>query len=143
MLPGAPVLLVLLLQSPAPASPAAPAPIADNSFLIEEAYNQERGVVQHISNYTRDWVEGGWTYSFTQEWPFNPAPKHQFSYSGSLLSAGNDTGVGAGDLWINWRYQLMNGDRVAISPRVSVSIPSGSATFSRGSGSPGIEVGLP
>ena len=30
------------------AAPAAPG-ISDNSFLLEEAYNQERGVVQHIS----------------------------------------------------------------------------------------------
>ena len=29
------------------------APLEDNSFLIEEAYNQERGVVQHISNFAR------------------------------------------------------------------------------------------
>ena len=28
-------------------------PIADNSFLIEEAYNQEAGVVQHISTFSR------------------------------------------------------------------------------------------
>jgi len=28
-------------------------PIEDNSFLIEEAYNQEAGVVQHISNLDR------------------------------------------------------------------------------------------
>jgi hypothetical protein len=28
-------------------------PIQDNSFLIEEAYNQEPGVVQHISVFTR------------------------------------------------------------------------------------------
>ena len=28
-------------------------PIADNSFLIEEAYNQDPGVVQHISTFSR------------------------------------------------------------------------------------------
>ena len=31
-------------------SPLTAVQIQDNSFLIEEAYNQERGVVQHISN---------------------------------------------------------------------------------------------
>ena len=30
-----------------------PAPIQDNSFLIEEAYNQEAGVVQHIQTFSR------------------------------------------------------------------------------------------
>src|SRR5262245_17587450 len=44
-------------------------PIADNSFLIEEAYNQEAGVVQHISVFQRDWRSSAWAYSFTQEWP--------------------------------------------------------------------------
>ena len=44
------------------------AQIQDNSFLIEEAYNQEAGVVQHISAFSR--AEGGaWLYTFTQEWP--------------------------------------------------------------------------
>lgn len=43
-------------------SPAVrPAPIQDNSFLIEEAYNQEDGIIQHISTFerlssTHDWV---------------------------------------------------------------------------------------
>jgi len=29
-----------------------------NSFLIEEAYNQEPGVVQHVFNFVRGWDEG-------------------------------------------------------------------------------------
>ena len=43
--------------------------IQDNSFLVEEAYNQEFGVVQHISSFTRFWDSKDWNYSFTQEWP--------------------------------------------------------------------------
>lgn len=141
--PASPILLVLLLQAQTTPPATAPGPIADNSFLIEEAYNQERGVVQHISNFTRDWRESGWAYGFTQEWPFNPAPRHQFSYSLSALSAGGNSGAGPGDVWINWRYQLMNGDRLALSPRVSASLPAGSAISGRGSGSSGVEAALP
>ena len=45
-----------------------PPPIQDNSFLLEEAYNQEAGVVQHISAFQR--MRGGeWIATFTQEWP--------------------------------------------------------------------------
>ena len=44
-------------------------PIQDNSFLVEEAYNQERNVVQHISTFSRLWNSKDWSYSFTQEWP--------------------------------------------------------------------------
>lgn len=145
MTAAAPILLVLLVQTPPPpaAQAATVAPIADNSFLIEEAYNQERGVVQHISNFTRDWSEGGWAYAFTQEWPFNPAPKHQLSYTVSMLSSGENSGTGAGDVWVNWRYQLMSGERAAIAPRVSVSLPAGSARASRGTGGTGVEAALP
>lgn len=47
--------------------------IQDNSFLIEEAYNQEQGVVQHILTHRTDWLaHGGGTMAdmeFSQEWP--------------------------------------------------------------------------
>ena len=50
--PGA-LLACGLLVSPLAAQDApGEAPISDNSFLIEEAYNQEPGVVQHISNFS-------------------------------------------------------------------------------------------
>ena len=35
----------------APLRAVEPLPIQDNSFLIEEAYNQERGVVHHIFSF--------------------------------------------------------------------------------------------
>ena len=73
---------LLLLLAPARRSAAqeSPEPIADNSFLIEEAYNQEPGVVQHISNFARP--EGGdaWDFGFTQEWPLG-GMRHQLSYT--------------------------------------------------------------
>ena len=61
--------------SSAPAAPATAsaepeseeAGIMDNSFLVEEAYNQEYAVVQHIQMWTKMWVGNGWAYSFTQE----------------------------------------------------------------------------
>src|SRR6185437_8242001 len=61
---------VALLLSTAPLTAQEPGPIADNSFLIEEAYNQEAGVVQHISTFSRPNGGGAWDYTFTQEWPF-------------------------------------------------------------------------
>ena len=71
-----------------PAQQAEPPGIADNSFLIEEAYNQEFGVVQHISTFSKAISGDGWDYSFTQEWPFNPAPKSQLSYTITAVSGG-------------------------------------------------------
>ncbi len=47
--------------------PAAQPGIQDNSFLVEEAYNQNFGVVQHISSFTRFWNSKDWNYTFTQD----------------------------------------------------------------------------
>ena len=54
-------------------------PIQDNSFLVEEAYNQEPGVVQHIQSFTRLWNSRTWAYTFTQEWPVPKHWRHQLS----------------------------------------------------------------
>src|SRR3954452_13005280 len=43
--------------------------IQDNSFLVEEAYNQEFGVVQHISNFVYLADSKDWAYTFTQNGP--------------------------------------------------------------------------
>ena len=37
----------------------------DNSFLVEEAYNQEAGVVQHIQNVMYNQRTKDWFYTFT------------------------------------------------------------------------------
>lgn len=124
-------------QSKAVAAP----PIKDNSFLIEEAYNQEAGVVQHISTFTRPSSGGGWAFSFTQEWPVK-GMKHQFSYTVPIINAAN---TGIGDVAINYRYQLagLEGGKVAVAPRVSAIVPSGDEAKGMGSGAVGIQGNLP
>lgn len=121
---------------------SAPPPIEDNSFLVEEAYNQERGVVQHISTFQRS-RDGGWMYGFTQEWPA-PSLTHQLSYTVPMLG-GSGAGTGAGDLKLNYRYQAMGGEgrRVWISPRLTAVLPTGDAGQGRGSGGAGVEAMLP
>src|SRR6185312_5179101 len=81
-------------------------PIQDNSFLIEEAYNQERGVVQHISTFSRAQGTGDWAYTFTQEWPV-PDQRHQLSFTLPVqeLHAQAAARTGLGDLALNYRYQ--------------------------------------
>jgi len=132
---------------PEPQAAAASAPgIADNSFLIEEAYNQEYGVVQHISAFQRAISGDGWEYGFTQEWPFNPAPRSQLSYTVFATSGGvPGSSSGIGDVLLNYRYQAI-GDgsaRVAFSPRASLLVPSGSARHGRGAGGVGMQFNLP
>jgi outer membrane putative beta-barrel porin/alpha-amylase len=121
-------------------------PIQDNSFLVEEAYNQERGVVQHINLFLYDWKSGGWAWTFTQEWPV-PDRKNQLSYTVLLSRVGHDGGsdTGLGDLALNYRYQLIGSgeSKVAMAPRLTVFFPTGSYARSLGAGSVGVQLGIP
>ncbi len=118
-------------------------PIQDNSFLIEEAYNQEAGVVQHINTFLRDRDTGEWGYSFTQEWPLGGVA-HQLSFT-LPAQGGSAAGRGIGDLALNYRYQLVGdgGARLAVSPRFSLLLPTGSVKEGSGAGAVGFQVNLP
>jgi hypothetical protein len=123
--------------------PDAPRPIADNSFLIEEAYDQEAGVVQHISTFTRPDGGGAWAYAFTQEWPFR-GMQRQLSYTIPVLQE-NGSGTGLGDVALNFRYQLLGdgGDGLHVAPRATVLLPTGDERKGRGAGGVGFQTNLP
>jgi hypothetical protein len=106
-------LILITILSSAALFAAEPLPIQDNSFLIEEAYNQESHVVQHIFTYQRD-RHGAFGATFTQEWPVTGI-RHQLSYTLPY------TGRHVNDVAINYRYQLLgDGDsRLALAPRLS------------------------
>src|SRR5690349_11849806 len=135
---------VVLLAALAAAQQAPP--IQDNSFLLEEAYNQEAGVVQHISTFTRMWASNDWVYTFTQEWPVPGHERHQLSYTLSANDPGASAGgAGIGDTYVNYRYQLVgNGEtRTAVAPRVSLLAPSGNSKYGRGAGGTGVQMAVP
>jgi hypothetical protein len=136
------VLVPLAAVASAQESIKEPPRIADNSFLVEEAYNQEAGVVQHISNFRRA-PDGAWLFTFTQEWPA-PSQRHQFSYTAPLVS-NRPGGTGVGDLALNYRYQALGreGSTVWLAPRLSVVLPTGDAATGRGSGGPGLQTNIP
>mgnify|MGYP005809659885 CR=1 FL=1 len=121
-------------------------PIQDNSFLVEEAYNQEFGVVQHINTFMRTWNTHDWVYTFTQEWPV-PGQKHQLSYTLSFLNSSSvpGSGPGIGDVAINYRYQWIgSGDtRLACSPRITLLAPTGDSNRGRGFGGVGLQTNIP
>jgi DtxR family transcriptional regulator, Mn-dependent transcriptional regulator len=126
-------------QTPAPDEPR-PFEITDNSFLVEEAFNQEKGIFQNIFGASRS--SGGWVSTFTQEWPIG-GQTHQFSYTAAFLDDGEHTGIG--DTLLNYRYQALDEGpgRPAFSPRLSVVLPSGSSDDGLGDGSWGLQVNLP
>lgn len=112
--------------------------IEDNSFLLEEAYNQEPNVIQHISafQYMKDKT---WSYSFTEEWPVF-SQKHQLSTTIPIMN--QDYG-GLGDILLNYRYQAIFTERWAFSPRLSFVLPTGDYKKNLGSGTMGYQINLP
>ncbi len=118
--------------------------LQDNSFLIEEAYNQEAGVVQHIMSLRRQ--NGAWSFAYTDEWPVR-TQTHQFSYTVPYLWLHND-GNGArgfGDVQLNYRFQALteSASLPAFAPRFSVILPTGDEDRGTGMGSYGYQINLP
>jgi len=113
--------------------------ITDNSFLVEEAFNQEAGIVQNIFGFQRLTVRD-WQFTFTQEWPA-PGTRHQLSYTIPVQSVDGNSGMG--DVLVNYRLQVLEegAGRPAFSPRVSAILPSGSTAA--GAGTRGVQVDLP
>ena len=111
----APVLALLIAAAQGSGGGAEVPRIEDNSFLMEEAYNQEAGVVQHISTLLR--AGRTWAYGFTQEWPLG-GQRHQLSYT-VALAEGPDV------IALNYRHQLVGlGSHTAFAPRISFLVPT-------------------
>jgi hypothetical protein len=125
-----------------------PRPIAgmlDNSFLIEEAYNQEPGTVQHTATLQRQ--RRKWFFEFTQEWPLG-GETHQFSYTLPYSWIRNEFGQrmhGRGDVSFAYRYQAMRETATlpAFAPSISLILPTGDKNKGTGQGSMGLEINLP
>ena len=138
----------LSTKAQAPARESRPTPdtpgIQDNSFLIEEAYNQDPGVVQHISLFQHDARSRAFVYTFTQEWPIGGL-SHQLSYTLPLVHTDVPVTTGVGDVRLNYRYQLAGSSeaKLAVAPRLTVVLPTGDYRYGRGAGGAGLEVWLP
>lgn len=100
-------------------------PIQDDSFLLEEAYNQEPAVVQHISTLVFDRRISSWVYSLTDEWPVN-GQRHQLSLTVPLQSSVAGNSAALGDIALNYRLQLVGSGetRLAVAPRLTVLLPT-------------------
>jgi hypothetical protein len=126
--------------------------IQDNSFLVEEAYNQEEGVVQHLMNVVYGVTplpgpdDRQLAFVFTQEWPVF-SQRHQLSYTlpYSFMESGGQKSDGIQDIALNYRYQaLMETDtHPAFAPRFTLILPTGDASEGFGNGRVGYQVNLP
>lgn len=119
-------------------STAAFAKIEDNSFLLEEAFNQEWGVYQFIQKYQTAQVAKGYEYSFENEIPITDKV-HQFSY-GFSHGRPDENGHGAiSDTTLNYRWQPLNKDGMLISERFGLIVPTGRVNKGAGNGVYGFE----
>ena len=138
------LLAVAVLPSRIHASEPLAKGIQDNSFFIEEAYNQEPGVVQHIFNLPIDFTNGSREIapSFTQEWPVF-SQTHQFSYTIPYIFTEDDNGME--DMRLNYRLQALTEDEYtpAFAPRLSLVLPTGDRDKGFGAGVVGCETNLP
>ncbi len=120
--------------------------IRDNLFLLEEAYNQEPGVIQHIQAFSLNPQTRSWNYSFTEEWPV-PTDRHQLSLTIPAMNQGQASSSAVGDLLINYRLQAIGaggtGRRIAMAPRLSLVLPTGKYQNGNGRGGTGFQLNLP
>jgi hypothetical protein len=141
------ILLLVVCQASLPTLFSSDPPakgIQDNSFFVEEAYNQEPGIVQHIINVPAFFMHGSneVSFSFTQEWPVF-TQTHQFSYTIPYTFAESENGLE--EIRLNYRLQaLMEGERTpAFAPRFSLVTPAGDASKGFGHDRLGYEINLP
>ena len=149
----------LTFTSASPAGESSPATeerpirgISDNSFFIEEAYNQEPGVVQSIFtvNYGVEPQPGpddtGWNLAFTQEWPI-VIQRHQLSYTVpySFVRTGGQGDNGFGDMLLNYRFQAYYEEehQRAFAPRASLVLPTGAKSEGLSDDTVGAQFNLP
>lgn len=136
--------------------PKAAQDIRDNGFFVEEAFNQEKGQVQHIFNWINFWdrVPGGrdrnFNFLYSMELPLG-SQDHQFSFVVQYLTnfehlrgqpATQEGDVG--DSFLNYRYQLLKDDDFLwCAPRFTLIVPTGDKRFGSGNGEFGYQFNLP
>jgi hypothetical protein len=139
-------ILLAALAWPATAETERLRHLEDNSFLLEEAYNQEDGVVHNATTFSRDRDTKDWIATFTQEWPL-VTEDHQVSYTltgSGVRGPGDRRYEGLGDLALHYRYQALSDDaRTALAPRITLLVPTGASSRGLGTGGVGVQANLP
>jgi len=143
---AAAILALALAVLPAAAAPdeSWPPAIEDNSFLVEEAYNQGAGVVQWIVAFQQFRPSGAWYDAFTTEWPA-PDQTNQLSLTIPYIAETERLPSGWGDISLNYRYQALAGGERGwwFAPRLTAILPTGEWRDDLGNGAPGMQIGLP
>jgi len=118
----------------------------DNSFLIDEAFTQEKGVFQYRSTFYLDNLHSGnFVYSFSQEIPITHL-RHQLNYTlyyNVLNPKSGSASSGFGDIDIGYRYMASGKkDWAMVVPGFTLILPTGNATTGNGAGGVGGRLSL-
>lgn len=114
------------------------AQIEDNSFLLEEGFNQEPGVYQFIQKYQTFNRAKGYEYSFENEIPI-PDESRQFSYEFAHGRADSEGHGAISDITLSYRIQPLNKDGFLMADRFGLIVPTGRVEKGAGNGVWGFE----
>jgi hypothetical protein len=94
----------------------------DNSFLLDEAFTQPKGVWQNIVNvYAR---KNDFGTSFTQQIPITD--RHQAGYTLNYSAVGSGGDSGFGDIYLHYSYAWKGkSDRILLMPEFTLIVPTG------------------
>jgi hypothetical protein len=119
-------------------------PIQDNSFLIEEAYNQEDGVIQQISTFARLTNSRDWVYTQADEGRCEATSTRE-GVAGSHPNVVSFTGSGWGGT--AFKLPISTGGRrrnqAGGGAQTERFVPCRRPRFGRGSGGLGLQTKLP
>jgi len=97
----------------------------DNSFLLDEAFTQPKGVIQNIMNfYVR---KSDYAMSFTQQIPITDKHQLGYTFNYSVVGSGSDAhNSGFGDLYLHYSYALLGKmDGLMLVPEFTLIVPTG------------------
>ena len=76
-----------------------------------------------------------------------PAPNrtHQFSFTLPYTTAidVSVTNFGINDISLNYRYQLVDSEKISMSPRLTLILPTGNRAIGMGTGATGLQINIP
>lgn len=130
--------MILMLYLLLALSYQARAHIEDNSFLLEEAYNQRKGVFQFIQDFQYFENADLYRYNFENEIPLTDQV-HQLSYEFGIVRADRLRPGEISDITINYRWQPYNKDGTLFAERFGLIVPTGRVQSDGGNGVFGLE----
>jgi hypothetical protein len=115
-------LLPLAFASALRAQKTEPRPIEVSGFFVEEAYTQERGMLQQIGTFTRLHGSDGWKAEYEQEWPLG-SERHELDLSLPVSREAGQTQLDAVD--VAYRYALVGTPDadLAVTPTLEAEVP--------------------